>query len=276
MLNDSYPVYILSFVYGLFFGSFFNVCILRIPKGLSIIYPASHCPKCKNALKWYMNIPVISYILLRGKCYTCKSKISLQYPAIELLTGIISLMLVYHFFTGNIADSIAKILIFSIFCGSLIILSLIDIRFFIIPDRFSIGGIIAGLFFSSVYPEIHGYKNPIDGFAFSLGSAIICFCILDFIRLTGSYVYKREAMGFGDIKLAGAFGAFLGWKLGLLSLFFGAMFGSVIGVVLIIASRYKIRSEIPFGPYLAMGAFTSLLYGTRFIEWYTNQLNIFY
>ena len=262
----------LVFVYGLMFGSFFNVCISRIPKGISIIHPRSRCPKCKTEIRWFQNIPLISWLFLKGRCASCKTKISIIYPFVELLTGIILLFVFRHFYSPDVKDWIIKSLIFSVFSGSLIILSFIDMKYFIIPDRFTWGGVLAGISISMFYPQIHGFETMKEGFVFSSVSALICYGILNSVRIIGTFVYKREAMGYGDIKLVAAFGAFLGWKLGLLSIFFGAVFGSVIGITSVILSRFTLRSEIPFGPVLAAGAFISLIYGQQFLNWYSNYL----
>ena len=264
--------YAVVFVYGLVFGSFFNVCICRIPKGISIIHPRSRCPKCKSEIRWFQNIPLFSWIFLKGRCASCKTKISFLYPFVELLTGIIILFVFRHFYSPDLKQWIIKSLIFSVFSGSLIILSFIDMKYFIIPDRFTWGGVIVGIGASMFYPQIHGFETMKEGFVFSSVSALICYGILNSVRIIGSVVYKREAMGYGDIKLVAAFGAFLGWKLGLLSIFFGAVFGSVIGVTSVILSRFSLRSEIPFGPYLAIGAYLSLIYGQPFLNWYSTYL----
>lgn len=264
--------YTIVFVYGLMFGSFFNVCICRIPKGISIVHPRSHCPKCKSEIPWYQNIPLFSWIFLKGRCASCKTKISFIYPFVELLTGIIILFVFRHFYSPDLQDWIIKSMIFSVFSSCLIILSFIDMKYFIIPDRFTWGGVFAGILASFLYPELHGFETFKEGFVFSSVSALICYGILNSVRIIGTFVYKREAMGYGDIKLVAAFGAFLGWKLGLLSIFFGAVFGSVIGIASIIFSKFTLRSEIPFGPYLAVGAFIALIYGQRFLNWYSSYL----
>ena len=264
--------YTVVFVYGVMFGSFFNVCISRIPKGISVISPRSRCPKCKTEIRWYQNIPLLSWIFLKGRCAGCKTPIPLIYPLVEILTGIVVLLVFRHFHTPDLKDWIIKSLIYSVFSGSLIIITFIDMKYFIIPDRFTWGGVIAGIAASMSYPQIHGFESLKEGFVFSFVSALICYGILNSVRILGSLAYKREAMGYGDIKLVAAFGAFLGWKLGLLSIFFGAVFGSVIGIASVILSRFTLRSEIPFGPYLALGAFISLLYGQQFLNWYSSCL----
>ncbi|MBN2145493.1 MAG: prepilin peptidase [Candidatus Aureabacteria bacterium] len=260
-----YPI---IFIYGLAFGSFFNVCIFRIPKGLSLVFPASHCPNCKNLIPWYHNIPLFSYLFLKGRCAKCRIMISPVYPVIEILTGIIAVLIFWHLRHLSFSDWIIRSGIYFVFFGSLLILSVIDIRYFIIPDRFSIGGMVLGVAAATLYPSLLGFHTAEEGFIHSLVSCGICFFVLNGIRVLGSAAYKREAMGFGDIKLAGAFGAFLGWKLGLLSIFLGAMWGSVFGIAAIVFSFQKLRSEIPFGPFLSLGAFTSFLFGNDILHWY--------
>ena len=265
-------IYCVIFAYGLIFGSFFNVCILRIPKGISIVHPPSRCPKCKTGIPWYLNIPVFSWLYLRGKCAGCKTPISPIYPFVELLTGVVAVLVFRHFESPNLSEWIIKSLIYFLFSGSLIIISFIDIKYLIIPDRFTKGGMLVGVLLSTLYPQMHHYMTSEEGFVFSAMSGFICFFSLNAVRILGTWAYKREAMGYGDIKLVGAFGTFIGWKLGFLSIFFGAVFGSIVGIASILFSHLKLRSEIPFGPYLAVGAFCSLLWGQQFITWYLNTL----
>jgi len=265
-------VYFIGSIYGLLIGSFFNVCISRIPKGLSIVFPASNCPKCKTKIRWFQNIPVFSYLYLRGRCATCKTKISIIYPLIEILTVVILLIIMNHFSHLAYKYFIINSILYFIFFGSLLISSFIDLRFFIIPDRFTIGGIFFGILVSTIYPQLHGFRYAEEGFIFSLTSCLICFSILNVVRLGGTVLYKREAMGFGDIKLVGAFGAFLGWKIGLLAIFLASIIGSVFGVGSILFFHNKMRGEIPFGPYLSMGAFIAALYGKELLTIYYKLL----
>ncbi len=265
-------VYFIGSIYGLLIGSFFNVCISRIPKGISIVFPASNCPKCKAKIRWFQNIPVVSYLYLRGRCAECKTKISMIYPLIEILTTIILLIIIHHFSHLAYKDLIINSTLYFVFFGALLISSFIDLRFFIIPDRFSIGGIFFGILVSTIYPQLHGFRYAEEGFIFSFVSCLICFSILNVVRVGGSIIYKREAMGFGDIKLVGAFGAFLGWKIGLLAIFLASIIGSIFGVCSIIFSHNKMRSEIPFGPYLSIGAFVAAIYGEELIMLYHKLL----
>jgi leader peptidase (prepilin peptidase)/N-methyltransferase len=264
----NFQQYFVIAVYGLMFGSFFNVCIYRIPRGLSIVHPRSRCRRCKSEIPWYRNIPVVSYLALRGRCAVCKTDISFIYPFVEILTAVVTVLVFRRFYSPDPARWLIPSMIYFVFAGGLIVLSFIDLRFFIIPDRFTLGGMLFGIFFSACYPALHGYDTAVEGAAHSLGSGLILFGVLYAVRTLGSLFYGREAMGFGDVKLAGALGAFLGWKLGLLSLFFGALAGSVIGIVLLVATGMKMRAEIPFGPYLSLGALGALLFGKTFLSWY--------
>jgi len=244
---------LIIFIIGLVIGSFGNVCIYRIPRNESIIYPASHCPHCNKPIQYYDNIPLISYIILKGKCRHCQGKIPLQYPIVEGLTGILYLLI--YFFYGLQFVS----LVYMLFSTSLIIISFIDFHEKIIPDTLSLPFIVIGFLSSFLLKNITP-ANSLLGILAGGGSLLI-------IALAGSYLFKKEAMGGGDIKLAAMIGAFLGWKLTLLSLFLGFFLGSVIGVIILI--RTKGQSEIvPFGPFIAMGAMISIFWGNVIIQWY--------
>jgi len=170
-------IYILVFIYGLIFGSFFNVCIARIPKGESLVFPGSHCPKCKERILWYWNIPLLSFIFLKGQCKNCGRPIAWVYPLVELLSGILAVGLLVHFRSDQVWHWAFQFLIYYMFVSGLLILSLIDMEYFIIPDRFSIGGMVAGVIVSSLYPAIHGFETMTEGFIHSFVSCWICFFI---------------------------------------------------------------------------------------------------
>jgi leader peptidase (prepilin peptidase) / N-methyltransferase len=252
--------------YGLCIGSFLNVCIYRIPKRKSIVFPASHCPRCKARIPWYYNIPVLSYIALRGKCASCKGKISLCYPIVELVTGLMAVAVARHF-RGAEHFVLLSVSYFAFICG-LIIITGIDLRYFIIPDVISLSGIILGVAFSFFLPEMQGEASHLRGLIYSLGSSLISAGILLAIALGGTLIFRKEAMGMGDVKLVAMFGAFLGFKLTLLAIFLSSVVGSIAGVSLIAAGRAKMQSRIPFGPYLAGGAVIALFYGERLIQLY--------
>jgi|YelNatPaOPRAMG01_1025707.scaffolds.fasta_scaffold148624_1 leader peptidase (prepilin peptidase)/N-methyltransferase len=247
------------FILGLIFGSFANVCIYRLPKGKSIITPGSFCPNCNKNIKWFDNIPVLSYIFLKGKCRYCKKPISPRYLIVELLTGIL-FFLMYKKFGISIST---LIYIFLTLC--LIIISFIDIDTFLISDVIVIPGILIGLFLSFLFPQIHNMER-IQGFLYSFEGILLGGGILIFLGIVGKLLFKKDAMGGGDVKLLGMIGAFLGWKPVFLTLFFGSLFGTLISLTLILLGKRKIDDYVPFGPYLALGALISIfLKGNYFL-----------
>lgn len=245
---------ILIFVLGLIVGSFSNVCIYRIPRNESIIYPASHCPKCRSSISPKDNIPLLSYILLKGRCRNCKSKISIQYPVVEFLTGLIYLI-IYLIFGLSIQS-----LIYIILSSALIIIAFIDLNEQVIPEVISLPGIVIGL--------ILGFFVPYISFINSALGIVIGGGIILVIRLAGSLIFKKESMGIGDIELAAMIGAFLGWRYIMISLFLGFFLGALAGILLIL-SKIKSREDvIPFGPFIVLGSFITLLWGEKIIFWY--------
>ena len=246
--------YMLIFILGLIVGSFSNVCIYRIPKNESIIYPASHCLKCRTTIKPVDNIPLLSYVLLKGRCRNCGSKISIQYPIVELLTGIIYLI-IYLIYGLSIQS-----LIYIILSSALIIIAFIDLNEMIVPDVISLPGIGVGLILSFFVPYIK-FINSVSGVV--VGGGIILI-----IALVGSMIFKKEAMGGGDIKLAAMIGAFLGWRYTIISLFLGFFLGALAGIFLIL-SKIKSREDmVPFGPFIALGSLITLLWGEKILSWY--------
>lgn len=245
---------VLIFILGLIVGSFSNVCIYRIPRNESIIYPASHCPKCRSNISPKDNIPLLSYILLKGRCRNCKSKISIQYPIVELLTGLIYLI-IYLVYGLSIQS-----LIYIILSSALIIIAFIDLNEQIVPDVISLPGIVIGFILSFLVPYI-SFVNSALGVV--VGGGIILI-----IGLAGSLIFKKEAMGGGDVKLAAMIGAFLGWRYIIISLFLGFFLGALAGIILIL-SKIKSREDVvPFGPFIVLGSFITLLWGEKIISWY--------
>jgi len=245
---------VLIFILGLIVGSFSNVCIYRIPRNKSIIYPASHCPKCRSNISPKDNIPLLSYILLKGRCRNCKSKISIQYPIVELLTGLIYLII--YLIYGLSVQS----LIYIILSAALIIIAFIDLNEQIVPDVISLPGIVIGFILSFFVPYI-SFINSALGIV--VGGGIILI-----IGLVGSVIFKKEVMGGGDVKLAAIIGAFLGLKYIVISLFLGFFLGALAGIFLIL-SKIKSREDmVPFGPFIVLGSMITLLWGEKIISWY--------
>lgn len=242
------------FIFGLILGSFFNVCIYRMPINISVRRGRSFCPQCKKQIAWFDNIPLISYILLLGKCRNCKAKISSRYLIVELVTGLLFL-LTYHYFGLTLSFFIYLILI-----SGLIIATFIDIGYRIIPDEISVGGMIVGLLVALVLTLFK--KAPLS-FLQSLIGVIVGGGAIYLTGLLGDFLFKKESMGGGDVKLLAMIGAFLGWKKALFSFFIAPIFGAIVGVIVLI--KYK-DHYIPYGPFLSLGAIIALFWGDNLLR----------
>lgn len=247
-------LFLLAFLFGAAIGSFLNVCIWRLPLGESIVFPASHCPACGTSIRRRDNIPVLGYLLLRGRCHSCNARISPRYPTVELLTGCTAMVLLYHF---GLSPSLA---VYALFAGALIVITFIDIDHQIIPDVISLPGIVVGIVFSAI-----GYGVPlVDSLiGAALGGGLLYLVAVGYHAWTG-----REGMGGGDIKLLAMIGAFLGWRGVLVTLILGSFSGALIGIALILARGADSRLPIPFGPFLALGATCAMFFGDALIRWY--------
>jgi len=232
------------FVLGLIIGSFLNVCIYRIPRGISITKPLSFCPACKKSIRFYDNIPIISYILLKGKCRYCGNPISIQYPLVELLTGIFSLVLFYKYGLR------LEYAFYLIFVSSLIIISGIDIQYQIIPNLITIPGMLFGLLIAFFLGK--GLFNAISGLVLGGGSLLLVSWIY-------SLVTGKEGMGGGDIKLLGMIGAWLGPRSIFPVVMLASFSGVIISIIVFIAKNKGKETAIPFGPFLSLGATCYLL-----------------
>jgi len=241
-------------VLGLVIGSFSNVCIYRIPRGESVISPGSHCPRCGATLKPYDNIPLLSYLLLRGRCRQCKERISPRYPLVEFLNGL-SYVLIYSLYGLT-----SQTLVYFLLSSALLIIAFIDLEEQIVPDVISLPGIVVGLVLSFFVP----YLSLVDS---ALG-VVVAGGIILLIGVIGSAFFKQEAMGGGDVKLAAMLGAFLGWRYALLALFLGFISGAVVGMVLILAKVKGKEDMLPFGPFLVLGFFITLFWGEKIISAY--------
>lgn len=245
---------ILLFILGLIVGSFSNVCIYRIPRNESIIYPASHCPNCHTDILAKDNIPLLSYILLKGRCRNCGSRISIQYPVVEFLTGLVYII-IYQIYGLSVQSLICIIL-----SSALIIIAFIDLNEQIIPDVISLPGIIIGLTLSFFVPYL-SFINSALGVV--IGGGIILI-----IALAGSAIFKKEAMGGGDIKLAAMIGAFLGWRYVIISLFLGFFLGALTGIFLVLSKIKNREDMVPFGTFIVLGSVITLLWGKKILSWY--------
>ncbi len=231
---------LIVFIFGCIIGSFTNVCIYRIPKGVSVVRPGSACPSCGNPIKWYDNIPLISFILLKGRCRQCKTTISFRYPIVEVLTGFYFLLL---YFMICLSFELPIQLLSG---GILLLVSFVDLELQIIPDILSIGGLIAGFLLSFVRPGF-SYMEAVYGIFLGGG-------ILFAIAIGYKLVARREGMGGGDIKLLAMIGAFCGIKGVVFSLMSGSLIGTLVGIPLMLIKREGTTYAIPFGPFLSLGA----------------------
>ncbi len=244
-------IYIFSLIFGAIIGSFLNVCIYRIPENVSLWWPPSTCPKCKTRIKFYDNIPVLSYLILRGKCRNCKTKISLQYPIIEALSSLLTLLVVY---TLGLTYWTAVALLVT-YC--LIILSMIDFRLYIIPDRFSIGLAILGLLVFFINPAFTGSLTA-KFIQCLIGGAMGFFGFWG-LAFIGSVIFKKEAMGGGDIKLIAGVGTLTGLS-GLISTLIISSFSALVYYAVLSILKKNLQDKaIPFGPFISIGLFINIL-----------------
>jgi leader peptidase (prepilin peptidase) / N-methyltransferase len=254
---------ILVFIFGAIVGSFLNVCIARIPKGASLVSPPSHCPNCKDPIRFYDNIPLVSYIFLLGRCRSCGEGISPRYFIVELLMASLAVTLYYQF-----GFSLA-FLVSCVFVAALIVISFIDLDLRIVPDVISLPGIIAGLLFSVVARYI--INDPSELIPSPL-NALIGVLVGGGFLLALAWGYEAftgvEGMGGGDIKLLAMIGAFLGWTSIPFTLFFASLTGSVIGLGFMIGKGVGRRFGLPFAPFLCLGALLYLFFGNELIQFY--------
>jgi leader peptidase (prepilin peptidase)/N-methyltransferase len=269
------------FLFGLVIGSFLNVCILRIPAEKSIVLPASSCPKCGKAIAPYDNVPIVSWLLLGGKCRNCKAKISALYPMVELLTGL--LFLACYFAFGLRLDALK----WALFAALLVVLTITDLRERILPDEVNFFGLGLGLLLSFFTPPIDGTAQwiatrsfdfpppqPILSFVDALvgaavGSGMLWLVAEGYFRLRG-----REGMGLGDVKMMAAVGAFFGLKRTLMTVLAGSLLGSVIGLGVIALLKKGRDYELPFGTFLGAGALLVLFFGTPALQWYQSLIGV--
>lgn len=261
MLNYSNNIELFElcfFFLGLIVGSFLNVCIYRLPRNISIIRPPSSCPICNTPIKPWDNIPILSYLLLKGKCRKCGESISIRYPIVELLNGILYLSVLIFFGLGW------HLPFLFVFMSAMIVITFIDLDFQIIPDVITLPGIVIGLLSASFWlpdpfslqPSVVGFKNSIAGLFLGGGLFyLIAIC-------------SRGGMGGGDIKLMAMIGSFMGWKAVFLTTFIGSLTGSLVGIFLMVFKGKGRKTKIPFGPFLAFGSIITLFFSGEIIKWY--------
>ncbi len=272
MLEQDFILSIVTVVFSLLIGSFLNVVIVRLPRQIhwqwekdeqgaapppGIAWPPSHCPSCEHALSWWENLPLLSYLLLRGRCRACGTGISLRYPLVEALTALLSLVVVVTM--GPQWLTIAALML----TWALIALAFIDLEHFLLPDRITLPLLAAGLLVNA----IGGFTDPLSAVIGAVSGYGLLWAVYHAYRaLTG-----REGFGYGDFKLLGALGAFLGWQLLPLIILLSAGVGAIIGIALILLRRHQRSEPLPFGPFLAGAGWLALLWGQK---WNTIYLNI--
>jgi len=243
-----------AFLVGLCIGSFLNVVIFRLPLGQSLNHPSSRCMRCGQRLRWRDNIPVVSWVLLGGKCRTCRAPISMQYPIVELVTALLFLLVVWLTPPGPLVFS--RLILVSI----LIALFGIDLEHQILPNSITLPGIVIGLIFSFIAPP--GWQASVIGILLGGG-------ILYGIAWAYYLVRREEGLGMGDVKMLAMIGAFLGWKAVLVTLVLSSFSGALLGLALIAAQRGGMRLALPFGTFLALGALAAMFAGDPLIAWYS-------
>lgn len=252
---------------GACFGSFLSVCIWRIPRDESIVRPRSHCPSCGSLIPWYRNIPVLSWLALRGRCAGCGARISPRYLLLELLTASLFAAVAAEFHPDLPVTLVFWIAVFGLELGAFI-----DLDWYILPDRVTIGGICAGLVFSALLPRMHGASDWHGGFLSAVLGLAFGFGLLWLVAYAGEKAFKKEALGFGDVKLMGAVGAFFGWQGVLGVLFLSAAAGSIAGMALMALGRRGLKGRIPYGPFIALAAVIWIFAGPDMWNWYVGKL----
>ena len=244
-------------VFGLLIGSFLNAVIHRVPRKQSLVSPGSRCPSCGYALQWYDNIPVLSYLMLGGRCRKCRQGISIRYPIVELVTAAV---FVAHYFVFGWTPFL---LVRLIFAASLVALFAIDLEHHLLPDVITLPGIVVGVVASFFLPP--GIVDALIGML--IGGGVLWAIGEAYFRYSG-----EEGMGGGDVKMLAMIGAFLGWKLVLVTLVLSSIAGSVLGLTIIALKRGGMKHALPFGTFLALGALAASLIGDRIVTWYAGQL----
>jgi leader peptidase (prepilin peptidase)/N-methyltransferase len=290
-MNEEFPWLFatFSFIFGAITGSFLNVCIYRIPEGRSVVFPGSTCA-CGQPIAWYNNIPILTWLFLRGRASCCGQAFSVRYPAIEMLTGVL-------FYASWVVHPPVVAIIGFLFIAFLICATFIDFDHMIIPDRFSIGGMVVGVVLSFVFPALHGVEGPpivenIQSGILSIIGALLGAGLVYWIAVLGEIVFRKPAMGEGDVKFVGFIGAFCGWQGAVFSMFGGAFVGSIVLLPILLLGRIfgwgspsadasesasssedaeepvQFGAQVPFGPMLAVAGLIYFLGFDLYVDAY--------
>ncbi len=240
-------------VFGLIVGSFLNVCIYRVPRHESLVLPASHCTACGRALSWYENVPVFSYLVLRGRCRTCGVRISPMYPLVEVAAAAVALIWYDRF--GPSVLFVSRL----VFAFALLVLFVIDLRQRILPNVITLPGVLVGFAFSLLGPP--GWRDSLIGLLAGGGSLFLLAEVYYRVR-------HEEGLGMGDVKMLAMIGAFLGWKLMLLTLMLSSIVGAIAGIAVIASRQGGLKYALPFGTFLALAALFATVAGDPIVNWY--------
>ena len=274
-----------AFALGACVASFLNVCIWRLPREESVVRPGSHCPNCNATIRWYQNIPIVSWCCLRGRCANCHKPISPRYVIVELLGGVLFLLVYLQWAMPAILGRLpalglvpivdpALMAVEALAVTGLILGSFIDLDHFYLPDRVTIGGMVLGVPLSFLVPEMQGQEDRLAALYWSLGGMAGAFLFLWGVGAIFSKLFRKEALGFGDVKLIGAVGAFFGPWAALFTVILSSVVGSVAGVALMARGRAKLGgfTAVPYGPFLAIGALVWMYWGPALLGWYLRLL----
>ena len=274
-----------AFSLGACVASFLNVCIWRLPREESVVRPGSHCPNCNAPIRWYQNIPIFSWCCLRGRCANCHKPISPRYVIVELLGGVLFLLVYLQWAMPAILGRLpvlglvpiidpALMAVEALAVTGLILGSFIDLDHFYLPDRVTIGGMVLGVPLSFLVPEMQGQEDRLAALYWSLGGMAGAFFFLWGVGAIFSKLFRKEALGFGDVKLIGAIGAFWGPWAALFTVILSSVVGSVAGVALMARGRAKLGgfTAVPYGPFLAIGALVWMYWGPALLGWYLRLL----
>ena len=245
------------FIFGSAIGSFLNVCIYRMPKNESIVFPASHCPQCCKNIFWYDNVPIVSYLILMGKCRFCKARIRLRYPVVEALTAMLLTALFLRF------GITSKFLAYSVMSCGLIVATFVDFEIQEIPDEISLGGVVAGLLLALAFPSIMAETARWRAVLSSIAGAAAGGGSIFLLGLIGQLIFKKEAMGGGDVKLMAMIGSIIGLKLVLLTFFVAPFLGAMPGIILKIKNNAEV---IPYGPFISLAALIVVFFGNKILS----------
>jgi len=249
---------LVAFVLGAVVGSFANVCIYRLPRGESLLWPPSHCPSCGAAVRWYDNIPLLSFAALGARCRDCRAAIGWRYPLVEVLLGVLFVQAVATF---GIDLRAAQVVVLETL---LVIVFFVDLDQRIIPNRVTYPGILVGLLFAAAW----GWQAVL----WAAVTAAVLGALFVAITVGSAAILGQEGMGLGDAKLAAMIGAFLGWPLGALAIFLGVLIGGIIGIALLGLRLKGRRDYVPFGPALSGGAFAAVWWGPAVLHWYVSLI----